>query len=101
MPVLIVSDIHGNLEALEAVLKDAHGRYQNIVCLGDLVGYGADPNAIVDWARANTEVTVRGNHDRACVGLDAIEGYNEVMRFEERFKFIIIRAAVVRKVGCD
>lgn len=80
MPVLIVSDIHGNLEALEAVLKDAHGRYQNIVCLGDLVGYGADPNAIVDWARANTEVTVRGNHDRACVGLDAIEGYNAAAR---------------------
>ena len=53
MPFLIVSDIHGNREALEAVLADARGNYDRIVCLGDLVGYGADPNFIVEWAREN------------------------------------------------
>ncbi len=65
MPFLIVSDIHANLEALQAVLGDARGRYDRILCLGDLVGYGADPNAIVEWARENVAVVIRGNHDRA------------------------------------
>jgi predicted phosphodiesterase len=76
MTLLIVSDIHGNLEALTAVLEDARGRYERILCLGDLVGYGADPNAIAEWARANAHVVVRGNHDKVCVGLDSAEHYN-------------------------
>jgi diadenosine tetraphosphatase ApaH/serine/threonine PP2A family protein phosphatase len=76
VPYLIVSDIHGNLEALEAVLADAEGRYDRILCLGDLVGYGADPNAIVAWAWGNARAIVRGNHDRVCVGLDSAEFYN-------------------------
>jgi predicted phosphodiesterase len=73
---LILSDIHGNLEALEAVMADAQGRYDRIVCLGDLVGYGADPNAAVAWARDNVRVIVRGNHDKVCVGLEPFETYN-------------------------
>jgi predicted phosphodiesterase len=64
MSYLILSDIHANLEAHQAVLADAHGKYDRIVCIGDLVGYGADPNAIVDWARQNVAVIIRGNHDR-------------------------------------
>ncbi len=81
MPFLILSDIHANLEALESVLDDARGRYDRILCLGDLVGYGADPNAIVEWARENVTVTIRGNHDRASAaedpgGLDAAESFN-------------------------
>jgi len=80
VPLLILSDIHANLEALEAVLADAQGRYTKILCLGDLVGYGADPNPVVEWTRAHVEVVVRGNHDRACVGLDPIEGYNAAAR---------------------
>ena len=76
MPYLIVSDIHGNLEALTAVLADADGRYDSIICLGDLVGYGADPNAVVDWARANVKTIIRGNHDKACCGIDPLEHYN-------------------------
>ena len=63
MRYLILSDIHGNREALEAVLAHAQG-YDQILCLGDLVGYGADPNFVVDWARANVAAIVRGNHDR-------------------------------------
>ena len=76
MPDLIVSDIHGNWEALEAVLADAQGRYNRILCLGDLVGYGADPNAVAEWARANVAVIVRGNHDKMCTGLDSLDVYN-------------------------
>jgi predicted phosphodiesterase len=63
---LILSDIHANLEALDAVLADARGAYDRIACCGDLVGYGADPNAVCDWTRANLHAVVRGNHDKAC-----------------------------------
>lgn len=66
MHYLILSDIHANLEALVAVLADARGEYDQIVCCGDLVGYGADPNAVCDWARENLHTVVRGNHDKAC-----------------------------------
>jgi predicted phosphodiesterase len=77
---LIVSDIHSNLEALQAVLADARGLYDRILCLGDLVGYGADPNAVVEWARANLAAVVRGNHDVACVRKEPLEGYNASAR---------------------
>ena len=76
MPFLILSDIHANLEALQAVLADAQGRYDAILCLGDLVGYGADPNAIVEWARPNLRAVVRGNHDKAGAGEEPLHIYN-------------------------
>ncbi len=80
MRYLILSDIHANFEALDAVLKHARGRYDSILCLGDLVGYGADPNEVVEWAReimsdGHAQI-IRGNHDKACCGLDSIEDYN-------------------------
>lgn len=77
---LILSDIHANLEALEAVLASAAGRYDRIVCCGDLIGYGADPNAVTEWVRANVGVVVRGNHDRASVGMEDLEWFNPVAR---------------------
>lgn len=80
MPYLILSDIHSNLEALNAVLEDAQGRYDRILCLGDLVGYGADANAVAAWARDSGAVVVRGNHDRACSGLEDLENYNPAAR---------------------
>jgi predicted phosphodiesterase len=80
VPYLILSDIHANLEALEAVLADARGSYEAILCLGDVVGYGPDPNAVVEWTRANAAVIVRGNHDKACSGLDSLENYNPAAR---------------------
>jgi diadenosine tetraphosphatase ApaH/serine/threonine PP2A family protein phosphatase len=80
VPFLIVSDIHGNREALEAVLADARGDYDRIVCLGDLTGYGADPNFIVDWARANVSAIVRGNHDKVCAGLESLYSYRPAAR---------------------
>jgi predicted phosphodiesterase len=79
-PYLIVSDIHGNYEALEAVLEDARGRYDRILCLGDLVGYGADPNQVAEWAKSSVASVVRGNHDRACTGTDLLEYFNPAAR---------------------
>jgi diadenosine tetraphosphatase ApaH/serine/threonine PP2A family protein phosphatase len=80
VPFLIVSDIHGNREALEAVLADARGLYDRIVCLGDLAGYGADPNFTVEWARSNVAAIVRGNHDKVCAGLDSLYSYRPAAR---------------------
>jgi predicted phosphodiesterase len=64
----IISDIHGNLEALQAVLKDAdlHGA-EKIYCLGDLVGYGPNPRECVDLAMP-WKVVLLGNHDDWAVG---------------------------------
>ncbi len=62
------------------MLADARGRFGRILCLGDLVGYGADPNAVVEWTRANVAAIVRGNHDKICIGLDPLEGYNPAAR---------------------
>jgi predicted phosphodiesterase len=73
---LILSDIHANLVALEAVLVDAQGKYDAIVNCGDLVGYGPKPNEVVDWCRTNTPEVIRGNHDKACVGLEDLEWFN-------------------------
>lgn len=80
MPYLILSDVHSNREALEAVIQDARGLYDRIVCLGDIVGYGADPNFTAEWMRAHSATAIRGNHDKLCVGLDAPEVYNAAAR---------------------
>jgi len=77
---LIVSDIHANWEALEAVLDASAGRYDQVVCCGDLIGYGPDPNAVVDWTRAHVLRVIRGNHDRGSVGMDDLEWFNPVAR---------------------
>ena len=62
---LILSDIHGNFEALEAVARDARGLYDEVVCCGDIVGYGASPGEAIAWVRTASAHIVRGNHDRA------------------------------------
>lgn len=76
MRYLILSDIHANREALEAALAAAAGDYDEILCLGDIAGYGADPRAVIAWARGNVRAIVRGNHDKACAGLDDLEWFN-------------------------
>ncbi len=65
MRFLILSDIHSNGAALEAVLAAAKGRWEKAVCLGDVVGYGPDPNEVIARVRELTSVLVRGNHDKA------------------------------------
>lgn len=80
MRFLILSDIHANWEALEAVLKHAQGKYERILCCGDVVGYGADPDAVTEWVRQNVTTIIRGNHDKACAGLEDLEWFNPVAR---------------------
>lgn len=80
MRYLVISDLHSNQEALEAVVDDARGKYDKVVCCGDLVGYGPDANRVVDWARANLDAAIRGNHDRACSGLEDLENFNPAAR---------------------
>ena len=80
MRYLILSDLHANWHALEAVLHAWEGQYDQVLCCGDLVGYGADPNAVAEWVRAHCAVVVRGNHDRSCTGLDGLEWFNPLAR---------------------
>ena len=80
MRYLILSDIHSNKESLEAVLDHAEGDYDEIGCLGDIVGYGADPNAVTEWIRENVSHVIRGNHDKACCGLEDASTFNVIAR---------------------
>jgi predicted phosphodiesterase len=77
---LVLSDLHSNWQALEAVIAAAAGHYDRALCCGDLVGYGADPNAVVDWVRANCAAVIRGNHDRAWTAEEDMEWFNPVAR---------------------
>jgi predicted phosphodiesterase len=75
---LVLSDIHANIDALDAVLDAAvPGSYDDMVVLGDLVGYGAEPNLVVARVRAlSPAAIVRGNHDKVAAGLESAEGFN-------------------------
>ena len=80
MKYLVISDIHANLEALTAVLGAA-GAPDRVLVLGDLVGYGADPNPVIDRIRALPATTIiRGNHDKVGAGLEDVEGFNYLAR---------------------
>ena len=85
MRFLIISDIHANLEALEAVLKDAEGQYDQIVCCGDLVGYNPDPAAVLEWTGKHCSAVIRGNHDKAIAGVDSLEWFNPVAQASARW----------------
>ena len=80
MRYLILSDIHSNLEALQAVWEAAEGAYDQLICCGDLVGYGPDPDAVVDWVRQHVTAVVRGNHDKACSGIIGTDDFTEDAR---------------------
>ena len=81
MRIALLSDIHSNLEALEAVLAEC-GRQgaEAIYCLGDIVGYGASPNECVQRIRERAAVCLAGNHDHAAVNLLDAGGFNEDAR---------------------
>ena len=77
MRVLILSDIHANLEALEACL-DAAPEYDLVYNLGDIVGYGANPNEVTTRSRELGSIFVRGNHDKACSGVSDLSDFNPI-----------------------
>jgi len=79
--IAVLSDIHGNLEALDAVLEDARRENdETLICLGDVVGYGADPNVCVERVTDQMKATVLGNHDAAARDLSQADSFNEVAR---------------------
>src|SRR5262245_9050254 len=76
--ILIVSDIHANLAAFEAVIADAEGgaHVDEIWCLGDLVGYGPEPGGCIELLRRYEHACVAGNHDRAAIGAMEVDEFN-------------------------
>ena len=83
MRALVVSDLHANAEALRVVFaKVRRKRFDSVFCLGDFVGYGAQPNQVLDTMRTlrGRKVYIRGNHDRVASGLDDANGFNQAAR---------------------
>ncbi|MGB1250567.1 MAG: metallophosphoesterase family protein [Candidatus Promineifilaceae bacterium] len=80
MRILIISDIHANLTAFEAVLADAKDQWDEIWCLGDIIGYGPDPNECVALLREHKHTTLTGNHDYAALGRLDISTFNQDAR---------------------
>lgn len=76
MRVLIISDIHANLTAFQTVLEDAKGEWDYVWCLGDVVGYGPDPNECVDLLRTLPHLCLAGNHDWAALNRLDIRTFN-------------------------
>jgi predicted phosphodiesterase len=75
--LLLLSDIHGNLEALNACLDEASA-YDLVINLGDIVGYGASPNEVTKRSRELGKFFVRGNHDKAIAGLSDLKDFNPI-----------------------
>jgi predicted phosphodiesterase len=80
MRLLVLTDIHANLTALEASLGAAEGQWDRMLCLGDVVGYGPDPNEVTSRLRELGAVTIRGNHDKAVAELMDTEDFNPVAK---------------------
>ena len=81
MKIGVVSDIHANIVALEAVVE--HGKSLGVtkwICLGDIVGYGPNPNECVEWVKNNCEITVLGNHDNVAIRREEHEYFNPYAR---------------------
>jgi diadenosine tetraphosphatase ApaH/serine/threonine PP2A family protein phosphatase len=79
--IAVLSDIHGNLEALEAVLGEVDRSGVDLLCsLGDIVGYGPSPAACLEIVRRRAAVSLMGNHDAAVAGLTSLDDFNEFAR---------------------
>jgi predicted phosphodiesterase len=77
MRIAIISDIHANTEALEAVLADiSRQKIDEILCLGDIIGYGANPNECIEIIKKSCPFCILGNHDAAAVGLLSTDHFN-------------------------
>lgn len=84
MKALIVSDLHSNAEALRAVMSRVRRKhFDHVICLGDFVGYGAQPNQVLDTMRTmrGGKLYIRGNHDRVAAGLEDGTGFNHAAKY--------------------
>ena len=81
LKIAIISDIHGNLEALNAAFESAQKRGAGrVFCLGDVVGYGANPAECLDLIKSRAEVILMGNHDAAVAGREELDYFNDFAR---------------------
>ncbi len=97
MQVAIVSDIHGNLQAFDTVLEAiAESLCQEVWCLGDLVGYGADPDACVQRAAAHCAVSLAGNHDLGVTGDLPLEDFSAGARLAAEWTRATIRPETMK-----
>lgn len=83
MRTLVLSDLHANAESLRAVMSRVRRKkFDQVACLGDFVGYGAQPNQVVDAMRTigRPKLYIRGNHDRVAAGLDDGQAFNQAAR---------------------
>ena len=95
MRYLVLTDIHANLEALDTCLADAATRgYDQTLVLGDLVGYGPNPNEVIERILAlNPVAMIRGNHDKVACGLEQPDGFNAVARRAALWTFDVLTPA--------
>jgi predicted phosphodiesterase len=95
MRYLVLTDIHANLEALDTCLADATSRgFDQTLVLGDLVGYGPDPNLVIERISAlNPVAMIRGNHDKVACGLEQPDGFNAVARRAALWTFDVLTPA--------
>ncbi len=89
MRYLILSDLHANIDALDAVLAAAPAHsWDRVIVLGDLVGYGAEPTAVIERVQSlNPLATIRGNHDKAACGIEDGSSFNYVARLAAQWTF--------------
>ena len=81
MKYVIISDIHGNIDALESVLPEIEAeKPDRIICLGDIVGYGAAPSECLNKVRSIADVIISGNHDAGVVGKNSLDNFNPVAK---------------------
>ncbi len=92
MRYLVLTDIHANLEALDACVDYARERgFDETLVLGDLVGYCADPNAVIERVRDLAPVAiVRGNHDKVACGIEQADGFNLIARSASRWTLDVL-----------
>jgi diadenosine tetraphosphatase ApaH/serine/threonine PP2A family protein phosphatase len=80
MRYAVLSDVHANLEALRAVLADCRTDVDSILCLGDVVGYGADPEPCIEIVAERAEFLIAGNHEHGVAGLLPLDWFNRMAR---------------------
>lgn len=91
MKIAVLSDIHGNLEALDAAFEYiSDNDVDKVYCLGDVVGYGPNPNECVELVHDRCEMVLMGNHDYAAIGLANIEYFNEFAKMSTRWTLKIL-----------
>jgi len=112
MRYAIISDIHSNLEALSAVLKDIEMKknIDRILCLGDIVGYGANPNECIELIRENSFNIILGNHDRVAIDIDSGEDFTKEAKeavmwtkkiLDNKNREFLSRLTITQEVGDD